>query len=50
MHIKHLSMLGYGEVVRSWGMATENGDKREFLKTCLLGEASYLIGFGGRII
>lgn len=43
-------MLAYGEVVRSRGMAMENGDKREFLKTCFPGEASYLIGFGGRII
>lgn len=31
-------------------MAMENGNTGEFLKTCLLGEASYLIGFGGRII
>lgn len=50
IHIKHISMLACGEVVRSWGMRMENGDKREFLKTCLPGQASYLIGFGGRII
>lgn len=34
-------------------MGMENGDKRELKKkkkTCLPGEASYLIGFGERII
>lgn len=30
IHIKHISMLACGEVVRSWGMSMENGDKRRF--------------------
>lgn len=50
IHIKHISMLGYGAEGSSWGMSTKNDDKREFLKTCLLGESGYLIGFGGRIV
>lgn len=28
--IKHVGMLACGEGVRDWGMAVENGDKREF--------------------
>lgn len=50
IHIKHVNMLGCGKEVSSWEMSMESGDKREFLKTCLLGESGYLIGFGGRSI
>lgn len=30
IHIRHISMLAWGEVVRSWGMRMENGDKGNF--------------------
>lgn len=43
-----MSVLAHGDMVRSWRMRMENGVKREFFKTCLLGEGNYLIGLGGR--